>query len=228
MILFTYDFPHKKTLDFIFYCQHYGYKIDAIIAAPKVKLPIPNQKYKAGVDLNVGVIPTQELCTKLNIPYYVAPHNSKKGIEILKKYTPELGLIAGARILSSEVIECFSKGIINFHPGPIPEARGLDTAQWIVYDDLPLAVTSHFIDPRVDGGWIIKRLDMERTESDTLQDIGVRLYLGQLQIFKETMDMAGLKYKEDFDYVPLIAKASYKYFPPDFEETMMRRLNDND
>jgi methionyl-tRNA formyltransferase len=224
MILFTYDFPHKKTQDFIFYCAHYGYKIEAAIAAPKIKLPIPDQKYKAGVNLNVGVIPTSELCARLKIPYLVSPHNSTGTIKHLNLLKPELGLIAGARILSKEVIDCFSKGIINFHPGPIPEARGLDTAQWIVYDDLPLAVTSHFIDTRVDGGHIIKRLDIEKDSNDSLQDIGVKLYLGQLQIFRETFTRVNSG--APLPRVPTNAKASYKYFPPELEETMMRRLND--
>ena len=224
MILFTYDFPHKKTLDFIFYCSHYGYNIEAVIAAPKVKLTIPNQKYKAGVNLNVGVIPTPEICKVLDIPYLIAPHNSQACLDILKKMKPELGLIAGARILSGKVIDCFSKGIINFHPGPIPEARGLDTAQWIIYDDLPLAVTSHLIDTRVDGGWIIKKLKMKKDPNDSLQDVGVRLYLGQLEIFKETIEkvFSGAPLTR----VPSNAKASYKYFPPQFEEVMMGRLND--
>ena len=220
MILFTYDFPHKKTLDFIFYCRHYGYDIEAVIAAPKVKLPIPKRKYKAGVNLNIGVIPTVDICKSMDIPYHVIPHNDS--VELLQDLQPEVGLIAGARILSKDVINCFRKGIINFHPGGIPEARGLDTPRWIVYDDLPVAVTSHFIDPRVDGGWIIKRLDMEVEPNDTLKDIGLKLYLGQLEIFEETMKIAinsSMNHNE-LELVSNDAKPSYKYFPSELEEEL--------
>ena len=224
MILFTYDFPHKKTLDFLFYCNLYDYKISAVIAAPKVKLPIPNQKYKAGVNLNIGVVDTPSVCEKWKINYHVAHHNSQECLDILEKYKPEIGLIAGARILSKDVINCFTKGIINFHPGPIPEARGLDTAQWIIYDNLSLGVCSHFIDGRVDGGWIIKRFDLERLKTDTLQDIGVKLYLGQLSIFRETIELAISGNKEDFPFVSNKAKDSYKYFPPELEEEMIEKL----
>ena len=176
MIIFTYDFPHKKTMDFLLYSYHYGYNIDAVIAAPRVNINSPHRKYRPSIDVSRGAIDTKDICRNLSIEYHVAPHNSQECIDILSMYEPEIGLIAGARILSRNVIESFSKGIINFHPGPIPEARGLDTAQWIIYDDLPLAVTSHFIDPRVDGGWIIKRLDMDKKLNDTLQDYNAHLY----------------------------------------------------
>ena len=56
-------------------------------------------------------------------------------------------------------IKGLSKGIINFHPGLIPEARGLDTPQWCIYDGIPLGVTSHFIDSKVDAGRIIERVE---------------------------------------------------------------------
>ena len=60
-------------------------------------------------------------------------------------------MIAGARILKRPVIDRFSIGIINFHPGLIPEARGLDALLWSIRGDLPLGVTSHLIDERVDA-----------------------------------------------------------------------------
>ena len=210
-------------MDFLLYSHHYGYNVDAVIAAPKVSIESPKHKYKTSVNMNRGVLDTKDICEKLSIPHYVTPHDSEDCLDILTMWKPEIGLIAGARILSRKVIELFSKGIINFHPGPIPEARGLDTPQWIIFDNLPLAVTSHFIDPRVDGGWIIKRLDMEKKASDTLQDYGTNLYLGQLEIFNETLQLALDKDIEEFQFVPSNTKPSYKYFPSSLEEELQRR-----
>ena len=198
MILFAYDFPHRKTQDFIFYLKYYNIKLDIVIGAPSQILDIPAQQYHSSVP-TLGLHETREICWKMNIPYF-----SKK---------PKLGLIAGARILKKEVIDKFSLGIINFHPGGIPECRGLDTAHWIEHDNLPVAVTSHFIDGRVDGGWIIKRQEFVKSKNCTLQDIGSLLYYGQLAIFRESISAVKGKTKEDFEPVPKDAKPTYGYFP---------------
>ena len=211
MILFAYDFPHRKTQDFIFYLNYYNFKLDAVIGAPKQLLNVPEPKYHSTVPI-IGIHDTRELCWKMSIPYYRIGHNSEECLHFLEQKKPKLGLIAGARILKKEVIDKFSLGIINFHPGGIPDCRGLDTAHWIMYNNLSLAVTSHFIDGRVDAGWIIKRQEFDKPENYTLQDIGSLLYYGQLAIFRESISAVKGKKKEDFEYVPKDVKASYNYY----------------
>ena len=211
MILFAYDFPHRKTQDFINYLRYYNFKLDAVIGAPKLLLKIPEQKYHSSVS-TIGLHDTREMCWKMKIPYYRMGHNSPECLEYLDRHKPKLGLISGARILKKEVIDKFSLGIINFHPGGIPDCRGLDTAHWIMYKELSVAVTSHFIDGRVDAGWIIKRQEFDKPKDYTLQDIGSLLYYGQLAIFRESISAVKGHKKEDFEYVPKDAKAPYGYY----------------
>ena len=211
MILFAYDFPHRKTQDFIFYLNYFNYKLDAVIGAPKQLIKVPEHIYHSDVP-TIGLHDTREMCWKMKIPYYMMRHNSPECLEYLDRVKPKLGLISGARILKKEIIDKFSLGIINFHPGGIPDCRGLDTAHWILYNELDIAVTSHFIDGRVDAGWIIKRQEFDRLKDYTLQDIGSLLYYGQLAIFRESISAVKGKKKEDFEYVPKDAKASYGYY----------------
>ena len=211
MILFAYDFPHRKTQDFIFYLKYYNFKLDVVIGAPKQLIKVPEQQYHSDVP-TIGIHDTRELCWKMSIPYYRMGHNSTECLHFLDQQKPKLGLISGARILKKEVIDKFSLGIINFHPGGIPDCRGLDTAHWIMYNNLRVAVTSHFIDGRVDAGWIIKRQEFEKPENYTLQDIGSLLYYGQLAIFRESISAVKGKKKEDFEYVPKDAKVTYGYY----------------
>ena len=156
MIVFGYNFHHQKTQDFLFYCRHYGYPIEAVLAANWRELGLP----KKGIRTNIrtsGTIHPAEICQSQNIPFHIVDHNSAESLEILGRIEPTIGLVAGARILSPLVIDCFSKGIINFHPGLIPEVRGLDCVQWTVYNELPLGMTAHLIDSRIDAGRIIVR-----------------------------------------------------------------------
>jgi len=216
MILFAYDFPHKKTMDFIFYSNFYGHKIDAVIAAPFVKLNTPKRILNTSINYR-GLIDTKDMCERYDIPFHSVPHNSDESVKLLEQYSPTLGLISGARILSKRVINCFKKGIINFHPGLIPDCRGLDTTQWVFYDNLKVGVTSHFIDPRVDAGWIIKKKEFERTQNDNLRDISLTLYQGQLEIFEETLKLAKEKELESLEFIPHNSKPSYGYFPTELD-----------
>lgn len=186
MILFAYNFPHKKTQDFIFYCQHYGIKIDLILAADAVKLNIPKSTIRSKVK-HQALIHPKELADSFNIEYLVVRHNSDEALEILKSQQADVGLIAGARILKDYIIAEFSKGVINFHPGLIPESRGLDALFWSIHNMIPLAVTSHIIDKKVDAGKILEIQKIEVFKNDTLFDLAERLYETQLTMIPTTL-----------------------------------------
>jgi len=223
LILFAYNFHHQKTQDFLFYCQHYGYEVSTVVAANFRDLGFPKKRIRSSLR-TIGLIHPEELCRRMNINYLVMDHDSSDLSSVLKEMKPDLGLVAGARILSSEVIDCFSKGIVNFHPGLIPEARGLDTPQWCIYEDIPLGVTSHFIDSKVDAGLIIEKQELPEYPDDTLVDVTVRLYQGQLDMFKSTMDKAFECELSSLEPLPDKSKAPYSLFPVSLEDELEVKL----
>ena len=214
MIVFAYNFHHQKTQNFIFYCQYYGYSIDAVLAADWRDLGFPESQPRTGLH-TLGTIHPADLCRKFAIPYHVMDHNSNEAIELLSEIRPKIGLISGARILCSEIIDQFSKGIINFHPGLIPEVRGLDCAQWAIFDGYRIGVTSHFIDGRIDAGHIIRKIELPEYSNDTILDLGERLNQGQLQIFSETIDSATTNYRDSFTFIEEGIKPPNSHFPPE-------------
>ena len=50
MILFAYDFPHRKTQDFISYLKYYNFKLDVVIGAPKQLIKVPEQQYHSQIE----------------------------------------------------------------------------------------------------------------------------------------------------------------------------------
>lgn len=225
LVVFAYNFPHRKTQDFLFFCQHYRIKVDAVIAADFVNLNFPPKRYRSHIR-PMGLIHPEELCRSMGIPYFACPHNSEKSLKLIQEMKPELGLVAGARMLSKNVIDGFSKGIVNFHPGPIPEMRGLDTVHWLIYDNVPLGVTAHFVDSRVDAGRIIKWHPLPLFLDDTMIDVSLRLYEGQLEIFQEALELAQRHPLQYFPEVPLDCKKSYKDFPIEREEELHERFEE--
>ena len=103
----------------------------------------------------------------------------------------------GARILNKNVIDCFSNGIINFHPGVLPENRGLDNLKWAIYNNLPQGVTTHFIDENIDVGYEIYKELLEVDVSDTLFDINSKLFDLQMEqlnkLIENNFDIENLK-----------------------------------
>jgi len=171
-----------------------------------------------------GTIHPSEICRAQGVPYYIVDHNSDESLEILDRLKPEIGLISGARILSREVIETFNKGIVNFHPGVIPETRGLDCVEWAIYDNLPFGITSHLIDGRVDAGQIIIKMELPEYPDDTLIDIGERLHQWELEIFSETLRLIDNGDIGSLELVEMDVKRPYGKFPIEFEPELLKRF----
>jgi methionyl-tRNA formyltransferase len=187
--LFAYNFPHRKTTDFLLHLAAHNVAVTEVIAADPVKLNIPTATVRTKVRQKDLVHPA-DVARRLGISYTVLPHNSPEIAELVRARNIELGVVAGARILPGHVIEAFPRGIINFHPGLIPETRGLDALLWSVYRDLPIGVTAHLIDTRVDAGALLIRQTIQVAHDDTIFDLSEKLYGLQLELLLPAIEAA--------------------------------------
>jgi len=222
MILFAYNFKHKKTQDFIFHCLYHKINIDCIIAADPVTLTIPKSVIRTKVR-HQGMFHPKDIAKSFDIPYIVAPHNSEETWNVLKEIEPKIGMIAGARILKKEIIDIFSRGIINFHPGLIPEVRGLDAMLWSIQNKIPLGITSHIIDQRIDAGKILEIKKIMIFKDDTLVDLSERLYEMQLEMINTSFTKLQ---KGTFEKINIADSGYNRKMPPEMERTIKHKLND--
>ena len=188
-VVFAYNFPHKKTQDFLQRLVLLGMRPLAVLAADPVRLNLPVRQLRVK-PRHCDLIHPQEICHRLEIPYHVVDHGGPRCVDLLARLSPRLGVVAGARVLPPEVIERFTVGIVNFHPGLIPEVRGLDALSWAIYHGLPLGVTAHLIDRRVDAGHIVERRVIEEFSDDALVDLSLRLSETQVQMLATSIPMA--------------------------------------
>lgn len=186
LMLFTYDFPYKKTQDFIFRLMLEGYHIDYIIAAPwqDLNLSSPSMRIKPR---HTGLVHPKLIADYFKIPYKVYNHNSYETISYLKAHPVSFSIISGARILKKDVINAAQNKIINIHPGLIPETRGLDTLLWAISTNQPIGITAHFIDPSIDGGSVIYREKLKIYPDDTIIDISLRQLEKQTDILIKSL-----------------------------------------
>lgn len=228
LALFAYNFPHKKTQDFLFRLLVEGLTPDIVLAANRTDLKIPQPTLRVKPN-HIDLIHPREICNRFGIYYYVLEHNSEECCRLLRENQITIGVISGARILDQKVIESVAKGIINIHPGLLPEGRGLDALQWAIIENRPLGVTAHIINRRVDNGRILKRFEICEYFDDTLIDLSLRLEQAQTTILAEAITTLEINPIECFDLVG-DAYPLHRKMPPELENQLPslfnRRLKD--
>ena len=153
-ILFAYDFSHSKSVDFIKLCKENKIRIDLIVAAPFKKLNKPTRVYNYHKYSVTNQHP-RDLAKEFNIPYFVYDHNSLDTLNLIKEFDLDLGIIAGARILNEHIIKNLSFGVLNLHPGILPQSRGLDSILWSIRNNNHLGVSAHLINHKIDSGKLV-------------------------------------------------------------------------
>lgn len=103
--------------------------------------------------------------------YKVHHHNKKKCRELLEELSPDLGVLGGTRIIRKRILEIPPDGMLNSHPGLLPEVRGSASPAWSVYHDIPIGATCHFIDPNIDTGDIVLRREIPVHRGDSYEKL---------------------------------------------------------
>lgn len=189
--LFAYNFPHRKTHDFIVDLAASGTRDIVVLAAEKKQLGLqdPYSYYQTSLQ-TCPPINTGDLCDHLNIPFYSVNHGDNNRIsKIGDKHQFALAIIAGARIICRDVIALFPSGIINFHPGKIPETSGLDSFFYTIRNNTPAGVTTHFIDYRVDAGEQIFFDEVRIVGSSTPETVVENIYQLQRVALRRVLSM---------------------------------------
>jgi methionyl-tRNA formyltransferase len=188
LIVFAYEFPHQKTHDGLVSLVTNGNVPDLVVGAPFRKL---KQSSSTGFRVTPQAMrfpPLSKLCKALGLEYIISDHDSEMLLGILEKLKPKIGLILGARILRSDLIKHFELGIVNAHPGLLPQNRGLDNIKWAVHDSLPQGITFHLIDKHIDRGKFIRFAPVEIFEDDTWLDLHTRNMNLQISLMPSIID----------------------------------------
>lgn len=221
LAVFCYDFPHKKTQDVLWRLWIEGFGVDCVLAAERrdlVQAPSSLRVKPRHVDL----VHPRMIAERLGAPYHVLSHSSERAAEIIRNHGVDLGVIGGARILRGDVLDAPSLGILNLHPGLIPEVRGLDALKWAILTDAPLGVTAHLIDERVDAGRILLRERIGLKADDTLVDVWLRLHETEIEILPRAIESLSARGVETFDLVG--ESETRSRVPPALDKEVIRKF----
>ncbi len=94
-----------------------------------------------------------------------------KWIEIIRKYNPDLIVMAGfMRILERSFLNNFKDIIINIHPSLLPSFKGLQAIEKAFERGVKITgCTIHWVNDEVDGGQIIAQAPVRIMDGDTCE-----------------------------------------------------------
>lgn len=132
----------------------------------------------------------------------VKNHNDLKTYEIIKKNKLDF-LINGftPRILKNQILGSTSNGILNCHPGILPNFRGCMAVEWSIFYDYPVGNTIHWMNELIDEGPILQKKVTTILPNMSYEDIrtkvqfdGFKLMVKTVQdIIKGKIDISGKK-----------------------------------
>ena len=101
---------------------------------------------------------TQDLALANNIPVFqVENHNDERCENLLRELKLDLIVLGDTRIIKKNIMNIPKIGIVNSHPGYLPDVRGNNPYIWAIVNDLPQGCSVHFIDENVDTGDLLSR-----------------------------------------------------------------------
>ena len=217
--VFAYNFPHWKTQEGINNLIISGNKPKVIFATDPVKLNFYKSKIRI-TPKDLYLTHPEKIAKQHGIDYKVVIHNSEETKNLVKEYNLDLGVILGARILKPIAFENFNIGVLNMHPGLLPENRGLDNIKWAILDDIPQGVTTHLIDKSIDRGKSILKEKIKIYKDDSLVDLNIRIQNLEQKLMVDSI--ASLK--ENIPTQILGEGTYYKSVPEDIEKTLHQKF----
>lgn len=218
--VFSYNFEHKKTQEGLLNLFLYNYDVSCILAADRVDLKFRMSKIRV-TPKDLKYVHPKKIAEKFGIPYYVVVHNSKEAESIIKDHKLDLGIILGARILSDSIINSFNVGVLNMHPGLLPENRGLDNIKWAILKNYKQGASCHLISKEIDRGRLVIKEDIEVYEDDTLLDIYMRLQNKEQYLMLNALK-ALEEGKRNFNEVP--EGTYFRSVPEDLEKLLFEKF----
>ena len=94
--------------------------------------------------------------------FFVRNVNQSAALGLLERLQCRVMANCGvARKIDSAVLVAATFGVINCHPGSLPQYRGRNPVEWSLYNDDQVAATTHFMVEALDAGPIIKTAPLD-------------------------------------------------------------------
>jgi folate-dependent phosphoribosylglycinamide formyltransferase PurN/peptidoglycan/xylan/chitin deacetylase (PgdA/CDA1 family) len=132
----------------------------------------------------------ETLAARIATPIYrVTDIHDAGSIALIRSLSPQLGVIAGGRILRDAVTTLPAHGTLNIHKRRVPEYRGGGpVGYWeVLAGEREIGVTIHYASCNVDAGPVLAETTIPIEECDTLESLALKADIRGAQLYHETL-----------------------------------------
>jgi methionyl-tRNA formyltransferase len=149
-----------------------GFAPEAIIEEDSQVGDTERQKFLQRIEGHPLAPPIAEQAADHAIPLRsVAAHRSDAILGALDGQALDILVLGGTRIIRGEVLAHPRDGVINSHPGLLPDCRGSASPAWSVLHDIPVGASTHFCDDGIDTGDLLLRREFAVRRGMTYEDL---------------------------------------------------------
>lgn len=149
-----------------------GFPPALVVEERSVVARVEREKFSERIGAHPQPPTVAELVRHECLPHARVPdHRKSECLAAVRAVEPELIVLGGTRILRGELLEVAPLGVLNCHPGLLPECRGSASPAWSVVHDLPVGSTCHFCDAGIDTGDLLLRRELPVRRGMTYEDL---------------------------------------------------------
>lgn len=155
------------------------------------------------------------------IPFkHLEHHCSETAVNWIKSRKIDLVINCGTpRILKQNILTAPKLGILNCHPGLLPNFKGCTCVEWAIYLDEKIGNTVYFMTEGIDEGPIVIKEAVKCKSIDNYSDIRVRVYNKGFDLYIKAL----IKIEEEgIIQNSLSPQKGGKYFSPISDKKMKR------
>ena len=144
--------------------------------------------------------------------HFVSSHNDEDTLKLICDSGVDFIVSAGTpRILREPILKVTPFGVMNCHPGLLPEFRGCSCVEWAIYLDRPLGVTVHRMTEGIDEGPVLLRRQFDVTDGDRYEDVRIKAYMEACSALADaSLCLSNGRLNES----SFINQSGGRYFPP--------------
>ena len=135
---------------------------------------VEREKFEYRIGAHPVGPPMADQALERGIPVVIVPiHDDEHCMGYIEGAEPELIVFGGTRIIRGAILEYGAArgGVLNAHPGLLPECRGSASPAWSVYHDIPIGASCHFCSAAIDAGDLAGRREIPVRRGATYQDL---------------------------------------------------------
>ena len=135
---------------------------------------VEREKFEYRIGAHPVGPPMADQALERGIPVVTVPiHDDEHCMGYIEGAEPELIVFGGTRIIRGAILEYGDArgGVLNAHPGLLPECRGSASPAWSVYHDIPIGASCHFCSAAIDAGDLAGRREIPVRRGATYQDL---------------------------------------------------------